>query len=313
MAGGHDQLWKDLIQAFPADFVRLAAPDLASRLNLDAVTFRPVEAPSGALRGKERRLDLIAEVEGKSGEQALLHVEIELQFRTATAARLLAYNRLLALRFALPVQTMVLYLQGGPRGAQVVEHTEEALGFPAHRFLYRSLGLSRSRAEDLLARPEPLAWVCAALARPPGRDRRALRQKCLSKIAAAKSLDDTSRFRLFNGVATYLELDGGAAEEFAALRAAEAGPEETMRPITWEEKVEARGVEQGLARGLERGMARGQERGMREVLLRQLKRRFPSLPRRAVERVQAITSTDELGSLAERLLTAGSLEELGLA
>ncbi|HXU31022.1 MAG TPA: DUF4351 domain-containing protein [Thermoanaerobaculia bacterium] len=301
MAGGHDQLWKDLIQTFPADFVRLAAPDLASRLVLDAIELRPVEAPSGALRGKERRLDLIAWVKSKKGEKALLHVEIELEFRSAMAARLLAYNRLLALRFGLPVQTIVLYLHGGPAGARIVEHSEEALGFTANRFRYRSLGLSQAQAEDLLARPEPLAWVCAALARPPGRDRRALRRRCLSKIAAAKGLDDASRFRLFNGVATYLELDGGAAAEYAALREAELGPEAKMRPITWEEKVEARGVD------------RGQERGMREVLLRQLKRRFPSLPGRAVERIQAITSTDELGALAERLLTAGSLEELGLA
>src|SRR6185295_2261350 len=294
MAGGHDQLWKDLIQTFPADFVRLAAPDLASRLVLDAIELRPVEAPSGALRGKERRLDLIAWVKSKKGEKALLHVEIELEFRSAMAARLLAYNRLLALRFGLPVQTIVLYLHGGPAGARIVEHSEEALGFTANRFRYRSLGLSQAQAEDLLARPEPLAWVCAALARPPGRDRRALRRRCLSKIAAAKGLDDASRFRLFNGVATYLELDGGAAAEYAALREAELGPEAKMRPITWEEKVEARGVD------------RGQERGMREVLLRQLKRRFPSLPGRAVERIQAITSTDELGALAERLLTAGS-------
>ena len=118
-------------------------------------------------------------------------------------------------------------------------------------------------------------------------------------------------------MATYLELDGGAAAEYAELRAAETGPEAKMRPITWEEKMVARGVEQGLARGLEQGLesglARGQERGMREVLLRLLRRRFPSLSGHAVERVQAITSTEELGSLAERLLTARSLEELGLA
>ncbi|MEP7012569.1 MAG: DUF4351 domain-containing protein [Acidobacteriota bacterium] len=110
-------------------------------------------------------------------------------------------------------------------------------------------------------------------------------------------------------MATYLELDGGAAAEYAALRAAETGPEAKMQPITWEEKVEARGVELGL----ETGLARGQEKGMREVLLLQLKRRFPTLSSRAVRRLQAITSTEELGSLAERLLTAGSLEELGLA
>lgn len=305
MAGGHDQLWKDLIQTFPADFVRLAAPDLASRLVLGEIEFGPAQMFMDAPRGAERRLDLIAWVKSKKRERALLHVEIELQFRSAMAVRLLAYNRLLALRFGLPVHTTVLYLHGGPAGAQVVEHEEESLGFTANRFRYRSLGLSRARAEDLLARPEPLAWVCAALARPPGGDRHALRRECLAKIAAAKGLDDESRFRLFNGVATYLELDGGAEEQYAALRAAAAGPEEAMRPITWEEKVEARGVKLGLERG--------QERGMREVLLRQLKRRFPSLPGRAVERVQAISSTDELGALAERLLTAGSLEELGLA
>ena len=309
MAGGHDQLWKDLIQAFPADFVRLAGPDLAARLVLDAIEFRPAEAPAGAPRSRERRLDLIAWVKSNEEERALLHVEIELKFLVATAARLLAYNRLLALRFGLPVQTIALYLHGGPAGAQVVEHSEESLGFEGNRFRYRSLGLSRARAEDFLARPEPLAWVCAALARPPGRDRRALRRMCLSKIAAAEGLDDESRFRLFNGVATYLELDGGAAAEYAVLRAAQTGPEAKMRPITWEEKMVARGMELGL----ERGLARGQEKGMREVLLLQLKRRFPSLTGRAVQRVQAITSTEELGSLAERLLTARSLEELGLA
>ncbi|HEV7667091.1 MAG TPA: hypothetical protein VGS22_01085, partial [Thermoanaerobaculia bacterium] len=113
MAGGHDQLWKDLIQAFPADFVRLASPDLASRLALGRIEFQPAEAPSDAPRSKERRLDLISRVKSKVGERGLLHVEIELQFRTTTAARLLAYNRLLALRFELPVQTFVLYLHGG--------------------------------------------------------------------------------------------------------------------------------------------------------------------------------------------------------
>ncbi|HXU45164.1 MAG TPA: DUF4351 domain-containing protein [Thermoanaerobaculia bacterium] len=102
-----------------------------------------------------------------------------------------------------------------------------------------------------------------------------------------------------------------------------------MRPITWEEKVEARGLakglergmergierglEQGLERGLEKGLEQGQEQGMREVLLRLLRKRFPALPGRAVEQVEAISSPDELGSLAERLLTARSLEELGLA
>ena len=52
---------------------------------------------------------------------------------------------------------------------------------------------------------------------------------------------------------------------------------------------------------------------MREVLLRLLRNRFPSLTGRTIERVEVIRSPEELGSLAERLLTARSLEELGLA
>ena len=112
-----------------------------------------------------------------------------------------------------------------------------------------------------------------------------------------------------NCVATYLELGGGAAEEFAALRARFKKPEAEMKPITWEEKVEARGLEKGR----EQGRERGKEDGMREVLLRLLRNRFPSLTGRTVERVEAIRSPEELGSLAERLLTARSLEELGLA
>ncbi|HEV7671899.1 MAG TPA: hypothetical protein VGS22_25535 [Thermoanaerobaculia bacterium] len=202
MAGGHDQLWKDLIRAFPVDFLRLVDDELAARL----------VAPKG-----------------------------------------------------------------------------------------------------FLERPEPLAWAFAALGRPKDRDRYKLRRACFAKIAAADDLTDVERFLLFNCVATYLELGGGAAQEYAALRTRFTKPEVEMKPVTWEEKVEARGLEKGREQGLEKGLARGQENGMREVLLRLLRSRFPSLTGRTIERVEAIRSPEELGSLAERLLTARSLEELGLA
>jgi hypothetical protein len=49
------------------------------------------------------------------------------------------------------------------------------------------------------------------------------------------------------------------------------------------------------------------------VLLRLLSRRFETLPAGVAKRISAIDSAEELAGLAERVLSASSLEELGLA
>ena len=305
MAGGHDQLWKDLIRAFAVDFLRLVDLDLARRLDLSSLKLGPVEEFLDPPKGAERRLDLVGGAKTREGDELVMHVEIELHYRVTMAARLCLYNRLLSLRRRLPVHTVVLYLHGGPAGAEVSRFAEESCDREVWIFSYRSFGLSRVRSRGLLSRPEPLAWAFAALSRAGRGGRRALRRACLTRIAAAEGLSDDDRFRLFNCVSTYLELDGGAAEEYEALRARFMKPGVEMKPVTWEEKVEARGIK--------RGREEGKEEGMRELLLRQIRTRFPSLTGQTIERIEAIRSPEELGSLAERLLTARSIEELGLA
>ena len=301
MAGGHDQLWKDLIRAFTIDFLRLVDDDLARRLDLSSLKLGPVEEFLDQPKGAERRMDLVGGAKTLEGDELVVHVEIELHYRVAMPARLCIYNRLLSLRQRRPVHTVVLYLHGGPAGTEVSRFAEVSCEREVWIFSYRSFGFSGVRSRGYLSRPEPLAWAFAALARAERGGRRALRRACLARIAAAEGLSDDDRFRLFNCVATYLELGGGAAEEYEALRARYKKPGVEMKPVTWEEKVEARGMEQG------------KEQGMRELLLRQLRSRFPSLTGSMVERIEAIRSPEELGSLAERLLTARSIEELGLA
>jgi flagellar biosynthesis/type III secretory pathway protein FliH len=99
--------------------------------------------------------------------------------------------------------------------------------------------------------------------------------------------------------------------------------------MTWAEKFEAQAVERGLQRGLEEGRERGmqegiqegrqkgrqegRQEGMREMLLYQLERRFPPLPDEVSRRLSAIDSQAELTRLAEKVISARSLEELGLA
>ena len=78
-----------------------------------------------------------------------------------------------------------------------------------------------------------------------------------------------------------------------------------MKPVTWEEKIEAR--------GLERGWELGKDEGMRELLVHLLNARFSNLPAQTIKRIKEIKSAEDLISLARGLLTANSLEELGLA
>ncbi len=317
MAGGHDQLWKELIRAFSVDFLQLVDDDLAGRLELSSLTLGPAEEFLDQPTGAERRLDLVGGARTLEGDDLVVHVEIELRYRAPVPSRLCLYNRLLSLRRCRPVHTIVLYLHGGPAKPEISRFAEISCEREVWVFSYRSFGLSGLRSRTYLARPEPLAWAIAALARAERGDRRALRRACLARIAASESLTDANRFLLFNCVATYLQLGGGAVEEYAALRAHFAKPGVEMKPVTWEEKIEARGREQGREQGRkqgrEQGRERGKEEGMRELLLRQLRSRFPNLTGPMVERIEAIRSPDELGSLAERLLTARSIEELGLA
>ncbi|HSG40676.1 MAG TPA: Rpn family recombination-promoting nuclease/putative transposase [Thermoanaerobaculia bacterium] len=52
--------------------------------------------------------------------------------------------------------------------------------------------------------------------------------------------------------------------------------------------------------------------GMHEILLRQLNRRFGPIPEEVRSKVEKIHSTRRLNTLADKILTAGSLRELGL-
>lgn len=75
--------------------------------------------------------------------------------------------------------------------------------------------------------------------------------------------------------------------------------------LLWSEKLEAKGEA--------RGEAKGKAQGVREILLLQLAERFGPLPDGARRRVEEISSLQSLTQLAKRVLTAHSLEEMGLA
>ncbi len=59
---GHDQLFKQVLEAFFPDFLRLFDPDTAAQLDLTAVTFRDTEVFTDIPQGARRTADVVAEV-----------------------------------------------------------------------------------------------------------------------------------------------------------------------------------------------------------------------------------------------------------
>ncbi len=296
MATKHDQLMKELLAAFPDQFLRLAAPDVAERMDLDTIAFEPEEHYPGAPTGRERRPDLVSRArslpsEGGDDEgEVLLHAEIELKFLNRELPRVLSYHRGLSLKYALPVHTIVLYLRGGPAGSRPQVYEERSLGRVVGTVGYHSLGLSSAKASEYLARPEHLAWALAALMRPArGQSRPQLGLECVRRIAAAPDLDDGQRELLFRCVWMYGRFEGQEAQKFDRI-------------ITELEDEEVQEMKMSMAEWW-------QKEAEVSLLKRLLRRRFDQLPDWTDQRLEQ-ASRRELKGWADRILDAERLEDV---
>ena len=337
MKGGDDQVLKEMITAFPGDFVRLAAPELAAKLRLDGIDFRQEEYFTDSPRGgRPRRPDLVATVPALAAHEPpiMLHVEIEYRYRRARGPKFLEYNQILGMRHGLVVHTLVLYLRGGPGGAAAAEYEVRSLGLRVMTFEYRTLGLTRACAQEYLARPEPLAWAFAALMRTGELGSHAeLRVACLRRIARARRLSAARRFLLFNFVHSCIESDQGAAEEYDALVRAPGNKEVREMMLSFAERIR-RAEEKGrqevtvtlgakIRRAEEEGRKEGRQEGrqeahqaavatLRQLVVRLATQRFGRASRGLERRIAKIDSVQELAGLAERIPAADSLDALGL-
>jgi hypothetical protein len=292
----HDQVFKDLIGRFLPDFLTLVAPESAARLDLTRWKLLDKETFTDWPRGRRRELDLLAEVTfAGSGRTALVHVEIESRFRPEVGPRLGGYYMQIRLRHGLPVLPFLVCLRRGRPGIHYEAVADADFGPEVNRFSYYCLCLAGCRAEDFLAKDQPLAWALAALMRPEALSRAEHKMACLRRIAAAR-LDELPRFLLVNCVETYLQLQGRDAEELEALQATGKSEEVRAMRMTWAEQLRNEGLEIGV----------------RQTLLRQLGARFGPLSDDVTRRVEAIRSVERLNKIAEQILVAHSLEEMGL-
>lgn len=304
----HDQHFKRLLQVCFADLMKIVAPKIATRLRLGSPTFLDKEHFTDVPGGEHRRLDLVVQVASVRGdpEIVIVHVEVEARARREMGHRLLAYAMQLWLRHRRSIVPIVIYLRGGKPDVSRERVRLATFGTPFLVFRYFAFGLSQSRAAAYLRRPEPLAWALAALMARGRLSRVEHRLACLEPIAQAE-IDDARRMLLANCVATYVQLNEAERGSYEALLDRDENQEVAVM-----ERTLLTTLDRAAQRGYKEGLSEGERVGKRELLLDLLGRRFGPLPQATVQRVQALTSPEELSRLAERVLDARSLDELEL-
>ena len=298
MANQHDKIFKQLLHAYLDDFLRLVVPETLDRLDLSSPEFLDKELFAGGPRGRRRELDLLVRVRTVNGRTLLIHVEVEARASRGMGERLWRYHNQIQARYEIRVLTILINVKRGCPGV-CLKSWENDLGPSFPELRYVSFGLAGCQAAEYLARPEPLAWALAALMNPGSLSRAELKMACMRRIAGLRRKADP--FLLVDCVENYLQLTVQEDVEFEALRSRKENREVQAMAMTWSEKIAAQGE------------ARGKAQGVQEILLLQLAERFGPLPEGARRQVEEIGSLQRLTQLAKRVLTAHSLEEMGLA
>jgi predicted transposase YdaD len=86
--------------------------------------------------------------------------------------------------------------------------------------------------------------------------------------------------------------------------------------MNWVDRLETKYLNAGRREGRKEGRREGREQGrlegVRQLLLRQMALRFGPLPEAIRAQVEAVSSLTLLNRLAEKVVVAQSLEEMGL-
>lgn len=169
---------------------------------------------------------------------------------------------------------------------------------PVLRYRCLYVGLPALEAEPFAVGGSPVGVALSALMRVP-EDRRAWLKRTAMKRALEMPLSPWRKFLICECVDAYLPLDGPQAAEMERELAGEA----------YREVRDMKGTFYG--EGYEAGEKAGVVGGERRLLSRQLVARFGPLSDAVRDRLGKLPQ-EKLEELAERLLTARSLQELGL-
>src|SRR5919201_2327865 len=297
---GHDQLFKQVLEAFFPDFLRLFDPETAARLDLTTVTFRSPEVFIDIPQGERRSADVVAEVRSLEGEPELVivHVEIQREREPHFGQPMWQYDVALRQRENKPVIPIALVFYAGREGIAREEYEEAVFGESILTFRYLQISLPLLPAEDYVQAEQVLGAGLASVMRLP-RDRQAqirLHLACLRRVHDAErggTVDAAQAFLLVNLVATYLPLTDEEREALRVQLSQEGDVTMDATELTWADQIDLR----------------SSLRTRREDIKRLIQFKFGRVSPEVDARVEATETADGLTALFDRTLVAQNEDE----
>jgi hypothetical protein len=279
----HDQLFKELLQAFLPEFMMLFFADAAEEIDWSTVEFMDKELFTDSFDGLRRTLDVVARVHTRTGEpeMILIHVEVESSPGPEFPARMYDYYSTLRLRRRVPVFPIVLYVRHGVQ-APLSFHEESLFGRRIVRFDFHPVALPAVLGRDLPVQ-NPVTHALRPLLPDRQPDPVDLVLECYAGIAATAGNPHREAL-LAHFVDSYAPLTEKQAAALQAKLADNDYQEVRVMMTTWER--------------------RGQDLGIRKAILRVLQARFGPISGELEEAVQSASDAGLLDALVDTAATS---------
>ena len=302
----HDQIFKQLIEAFFREFMELFCPAEARLIDFSRLEFLGEEHFTDTSRGVRRFLDLVVKAGLKSGGEkfVLVHGEFEASRKERDfPRRMFRYYCQLFLRYDTEIVPIALFSDDARWRKPVPDHFEITVsGNRFVRFDYHLIKLRQLDYRQFLDSNNPLAYALMAKMDYNQKERVRLKADFLRLILGCP-VDPVRPSLLVEFVKTYLPLAKDEQAEFREIVHADSQYVEVKRMITTYEL-------EGKKEGKKEGRKEGKKEGKQEGLILLLKKKFGKLTAAQRRRIREIDSTERLDALLVALLDAESIEDL---
>jgi hypothetical protein len=249
----HDQLFKQLLETFFADFIKLFAPALAEYLELSELTFLPQQYFTDIVDGDRKAIDILVQVPVKTSEinaqqsvhTILVHIENQSTSKAKFNQRMFFYFAELHREYRLPIYPIAVFSFDEPKRSEPNQYRIALPELDVLTFNFQSIQLNRLNWRDFLQYPNPLAAALMAKMSIDENDRPNVKVECL-RLLVNLQLDPARSFLISSFIDTYLRLNSREEEVFQTeiAKIQTATEQEQIMELTtsWME----RGLEQGL-------------------------------------------------------------------